>query len=462
MANNTRPSATAEIRKITVEDSRLIEPFNDRARNLTILNKPLWLSQKESIEGVLGSRCKEEPEVASLADIHPTPEHMPLLVYRENLWFDEPFFRAFWEQAAGQTEPCQAAFSADDLAYTTYVLPLTSQIAPDKNNDGETIYRLPLWYFPNGVPKGGCGTANAHPIIVPSDHRTVGYYSVPEYMSTKLGDLSHLLPMRSVLSIESWVHIYYANVIFGIFAVGSRFEARANRDWLFRLRILAQAMLEQRQVLSCSQVVHMGKGVHIDPSVVIQGPAWIGDNVTIEGGAVITNSIIGANTAIGQDCHVFLSVIGEKCFLPFKASLFMSVMMQDSTVAQNTCLQMAVIGRNSFVGAGSTFTDYLVVPKPPGESLMAMGPNGLEPTGQVVMGSCVGHNCRIGSGMIVYPARMIESDVVLIATPDRRVIARNIAFEESDHHKLPLDRAKLQQRWWPRPDEIDIEEEEEW
>jgi hypothetical protein len=29
------------------------------------------------------------------------------------------------------------------------------------------------------------------------------------------------------------------------------------------------------------------------------------------------------------------------------------------------------------------------------------------------MGGCVGHNCRVGSGMIVYPARTIESDVVL-------------------------------------------------
>ena len=33
-------------------------------------------------------------------------------------------------------------------------------------------------------------------------------------------------------------------------------------------------------------------------------------------------------------------------------------------IAQNTCLQMCVIGRNTFVGAGSTFTDYNLVPAP--------------------------------------------------------------------------------------------------
>lgn len=38
--------------------------------------------------------------------------------------------------------------------------------------------------------------------------------------------------------------------------------------------------------------------------------------------------------------------------------------------------------------------------------------------------------------MIVYPARTIESDSVLIASPDRRVIMKNITYEQSDHHRL--------------------------
>ncbi|MDD2920809.1 MAG: hypothetical protein PHQ36_00860, partial [Anaerolineales bacterium] len=59
-----------------------------------------------------------------------------------------------------------------------------------------------------------------------------------------------------------------------------------------------------------------------------------------------------------------------------------------------------------------------------------------------VLGGCVGNNCRIGSGMIVYPARTIESDVVLAASKERRVIDRDIKFEDSDHHKLKPDFAE--------------------
>jgi hypothetical protein len=65
-----------------------------------------------------------------------------------------------------------------------------------------------------------------------------------------------------------------------------------------------------------------------------------------------------------------------------------------------------------------------------------------------ILGGCVGHNCRLGSGMIVFPARTIESDVVLFASRDRRVIDKDVHYEESDHHRLSF--AGLHARLYPR------------
>ena len=98
-------------------------------------------------------------------------------------------------------------------------------------------------------------------------------------------------------------------------------------------------------------------------------------------------------------------------------------------VAQNTCLQFCSIGRNTFIGAGSTFTDFNLVPK----SIRSFRQGRLESTGMPVLGGCVGHNCFIGSGMVVYPARAIESDVVLVASDERRVLSHNVRYEDSDH-----------------------------
>ena len=177
----------------------------------------------------------------------------------------------------------------------------------------------------------------------------------------------------------------------------------------------------------------IGKNCVIDPSAIIHGPTTIGDNVHIDAGAVIDNSIIGNNVNVSQGCQVMLSVVGDGTFLPFRASLFMTTIMEDSMVAQNTCLQMCVIGKRTFIGAGSTWTDYNLIPAP----IRARDGNGkLGLSNRPVLGGCVGHNCRIGAGMIVYPARTIESDVVLAASKERRIIDRDVSFEDSDHHHL--------------------------
>jgi carbonic anhydrase/acetyltransferase-like protein (isoleucine patch superfamily) len=221
--------------------------------------------------------------------------------------------------------------------------------------------------------------------------------------------------------------------VFGLFARGARFEKRLNEDTPYKLKVISKALYEGRQLLESSELVTIGKNCVIDPRAVIHGPTTIGDNVIINAGAVIENCIIGNNVNISQDVQLMLSVVGDGTFLPFRAAMFMTTIMENSMIAQNTCLQMCVVGRNTFIGAGSTFTDFNLVPAP----IRALdGKNNLSRSNRPVIGSCVGHNCRIGSGMIVYPARTIESDVVLVASKDRRVIDRNVSFEESDHHRL--------------------------
>jgi acetyltransferase-like isoleucine patch superfamily enzyme len=181
---------------------------------------------------------------------------------------------------------------------------------------------------------------------------------------------------------------------------------------------------------------------------VIHGPTSIGDNVTIGAGAVIENCIIGDNVNVGQGCQLMLSVVGDGAFLPFRASLFMTTFMDNSMVAQNTCLQMCVVGRNTFIGAGSTFTDYNLLPAP----IRARDGHGkLSIANRPVLGGCVGHNCRLGAGMIVFPARTIESDVVLFASKDRTVLDKDVRYEDSDHHRLNFHNLHL--RLYPRPGE---------
>ena len=140
-----------------------------------------------------------------------------------------------------------------------------------------------------------------------------------------------------------------------------------------------------------------------------------------------------------------MSVIGDGSYLSFRAAVTFTVLMERCTVAQNACLQLCVIGRNSFIGAGNTFTDFNLLPKP----IMTEHCGKLVSTGRRAMGSCVGHNCRIGAGFVIYPGRMIESDTILSVRDDHSVLSRNVDFSQSHHHWLKG--GELHQPQYPHP-----------
>lgn len=417
--------------KIILQDTRQIRPFNERARDLRLQNKPLWLAQRD----VLAPYTDREIELPPGTPFPQVDE--ACLVYRDNLYFDAAYMDAFLQAAISTGRPCQAALSAEDPAFREHALPLSTSY----QREGE-IYRAELWYYPHGLPEGN---SVCEPVVIDLQASEAGYYHVPTYMAYEQGDLVFQVPRRSLIAIDSWVHIFACDIIFGLFSRGARFEDRLDGDPFFKLKILARAMLEGRQVLHCSELVKIGRNCVIDPDAVIHGPTTIGDNVTINAGAVIENCIIGDNVNISQGCQLMLSVVGDGSFLPFRTALFMTTLMDNSMVAQNTCLQMCVVGRNTFIGAGSTFTDFNLLSAP----IHALDGEGrLAPSNRPVLGGCVGHNCRLGSGLVVFPARTIESDVVLFASETRRVIQKDITYEDSDHHQLPY--AQRHPRLYPR------------
>lgn len=421
--------------KIILHAPRPISPFNEPARDLRIQNTPLWLYQRN----VLAPYATREMEIPVNARLPQSRE--PMFVYRDNLFFDEFYISEFMQQAKQRGRPVRAAFSVDDPAFREHALPLSSSYTP-----AGSLYLADMWYYPNGPE------ADVEPLVIDLQTREMGYYHVPSYMAGERGDLVFQVPMRAMMAIDAWAHIFIADVVFGLFKRGNRFQYRLGNDLAYNLKILGAAIYEGCQILQCSELVKIGKNCNIDPHAVIHGPTTIGDNVTIGAGAIIENCIIGSNVNVSQDCQLMLSVVGDGTFLPFRAALFMTTIMDNSMVAQNTCLQMCVVGRNTFIGAGSTFTDYNLIPAP----IKAMdGHDQLKPSNRPVLGGAVGHNCRIGAGMIVYPARMIESDVVLAASKERRVIDKDIRYEDSDHQKMR--NSHLHKHLYPRRGEKDLE-----
>lgn len=428
------------MQRYIIEDTRHVPPFNQPASLLTVGIRPLKLHHEDVFLSYFKTAIAQANTFRDADEMGVVQGSA--VVYRDNLWFDAEFLEYFMERAIKSGRACRAAIPADDVCFRTYTLPLSRGFEYGTDANGNAIYLADLWYFPAGY------TNDIQPVVVPSDAEEMGFYSVPDFMSMEQGDLTHYAPARAIMSIESWVHVYFAGIIYGMFGRGSRFDRYVKTHNFYSLKLLWRAVLEQKQLLSTSEVVRVGKNTNIHPTAVITGPAYIGDNCSIGPGVMIDNCTIGDNVTIDDGCVLMMSSVGNGCFLPFRASLYLTAVMENTIVAQNTCLQMCVIGRNSFIGAGSTFTDFNLIAHRPIRAATIDGR--LEDVGQVVLGGAVGHNCRLGSGLVIFPGRMVESDVVLFASPQRRVISRSVTFEESDHHYVGDTN---HQRSYPRADE---------
>ncbi len=409
------------MKRVIIREYTPIPPFGEPARELRILNKPLWLMQRDLL-------ARHTKDVAIEIDTFDEVQHTPLwksdeelLIYKDNLFFNAELIDTFITEARSSGKPCQIAFALDDKTITTHALPLQNGIHRQGN-----VYVADIYYYPAG------NRQPPQPLMIDTRPYEMGYYHIPSYMAPR-GDLVFQIPDRALLSIENWVHIFLANTPMGVFSHARQTDEVMSRgrlrhilkwkqdDWHAlkpKIALVLTAFWEQvnpfteqwrNHFLACKKLVKVGKNCSIDPTAIIHGPTEIGDNVYIGPGAVITNSIIGSNVNVMQGAQVMLSVVSDRCFLPFNSAIFMSSMMENSMIAQNTCVQLGVVGRNTFLGANSVFTDFNLDNRP----IRTVHDGTLQEVGLSVIGSAIGHNCKIGSGFLMFPGRMIGSNTTI-------------------------------------------------
>lgn len=442
------------MKRIIIHDPTPIQPFGEPASELRILNKQLWLLQRD----LLSRHCKGVLEVDSLDEI-PTHTDVELFVCKDNILFNQELVDAFIQQSRATGRASQIAFPLDDAMIKTHAIPLQNSI----KRKGD-VYVGDMYYFPPGPRQ------EPQPVIIDTQPYEMGYYNIPRYMAPQQGELVFQVPNRMFLSIENWVHVYLGNAPLGVFAKARQVDdlmqhgrLRDIHKWTHEDRAALRPKIElvlttflerlnpfeepwRNHFLACKKLVKVGKNCSIDPTAIIHGPTVIGDNTYIGPGVVITNSLIGSNVNIMQGAQVMLSVVSDRCFLPFNAGVFMSSMMDGSMIAQNGTIQMCVIGRNTFIGANNTFTDFNLL----GQPIRTYHRGKLEDVGMPVVGSAVGHNCKISSGFYFYPGRMIGSNTVLILDNNVNLISRSVNVPGLD--------AQQQVRTDPNQDEEELEE----
>ena len=172
--------------KVILQAPRHIAPFNEPARDLRIHNKPLWLNQRD----LLAPYITREIELP--AGAHLPLSHEPMIVYRDNLFFDVHYITEFMRQAKKRNRAVRAAFSIKDGAFREHALPLSVSYTPAGN-----LYYADLWYYPHGPQ------ADVAPLVIDMQSREIGYYHVPTYMASESGDLVYQVPLGPCLRLTA-------------------------------------------------------------------------------------------------------------------------------------------------------------------------------------------------------------------------------------------------------------------
>ena len=99
--------------------------------------------------------------------------------------------------------------------------------------------------------------------------------------------------------------------------------------------------------------VWLGKGSSVDPSARIDGPAFIGENCTIDQDAVLGSyTTLGANVRMAERAEVRHSVIGENAYLGPSARVEGSVLGRSCDLRHGArCEPGSVVGEGCLIGA---------------------------------------------------------------------------------------------------------------
>lgn len=391
--------------------STIIEPLGDPASQSRILNEPLEASMTQLL-----TRLRLEPvRIAHPAEA--TGERYLLLP--DNLYLTGALLYEFLKAAA--KESGTVALALRESAFTRFSTPLQ-----DLRSKGEGDERI--WIYPLvRVDRAGGGDgdpAKARPLVTHA--RT---WNLPVWKAQDVpGRPKQFLPVtfHQAVLIESWYHIWVANVLAGpVWAARQIFRKRRAAWLLVKLSWSLVSYLPVQLALAISGVpvtiggasllehvgrhlVIRGKRCRVHPTAVVIA-SELGDDVEVGPYTIVALSVLGNGVAIDACGEVRNSVVGDGTHLIHRPAFNAAICYPGCRIS---LVQASLLGRNASFGGEVRAYD-----------LNLKGPVTIEHKGRVVptgtsgLGTCVGHGAQLWGRISLAPGRVIPNGVMVIEDP---------------------------------------------
>ncbi|BAW30488.1 hypothetical protein MTHERMMSTA1_04950 [Methanosarcina thermophila MST-A1] len=96
----------------------------------------------------------------------------------------------------------------------------------------------------------------------------------------------------------------------------------------------------------------------------------------------------------------------------------------------NTDIRYSIVGNHSFLGAGSLITDCILKNADEGDPkinlhmVKVLAGKEIVNSGYYILGPAMGNRVKIGSGVIIYPGRVIKSGSIILPDQGYNIIDR--------------------------------------
>jgi UDP-N-acetylglucosamine diphosphorylase / glucose-1-phosphate thymidylyltransferase / UDP-N-acetylgalactosamine diphosphorylase / glucosamine-1-phosphate N-acetyltransferase / galactosamine-1-phosphate N-acetyltransferase len=412
----SKSSVDQLIRRYILETKQVIHPFESPASKLPVLNKTIFEHQEDVFRNL---KIKEKPLfISSLEEIIPSISQS--LVYRDDIYFNKELVLEFLNKASAIGKPARLAFLDTDPCFSVHTFYPQHTMEHVGN-----LYMGDFFFFPAGVQE-----RDFIPVIIDTESVSISCFSLPS-LGSEAGPRSSnnslavfpplqlQVPRLSYIAIKHWTQLLFANFTWGIHCQVRQLNiGLKNQNVVFR-KVLSYLSKRYGQI-------HIGRDCQIDPTATIIGPTTIGDGVIIGPNVTIAAAHIGDHAVLEPSCTVWFGVLGAKSSLLANKNIIMSCVMSDSII--NTDIRFSIVGSHSFLGAGSHITDCILRNADEGEPKMnapmvkVIVGKEIVNSGYYVLGPAIGNRVKIGSGVIVYPGRVIKSDSIILPNQGYNII----------------------------------------
>lgn len=389
----------------------VIEPLGDPASESRILNQTLEANMMQLL-----TRLRLEP-VRITDPAQASGERYLLLP--DNLYVTGALLYEFLKAAA--KESGTVALALTESPFTRFSTPLQELRSQGEGDDR-------IWIYPlvrvDRTAGGDVDPATARPLVT---HARA--WNLPVWKAQDVpGRPKQFLPVtfHQAILIESWYHIWCANVLAGpVWAARQAFQPRRAVWLLIKLlwSLVSYLPVQLARAIGgvpvtiggASLLEHVGrhlvvrgKRCRVHPTAVVIA-SELGDDVEVGPYSIVALSVLGKGVSIDACGEVRNSVVGEGTHLIHRPAFNAAVCYPGCRIS---LVQASLLGRNaSFGGEVRAYDLNLKGPVTIAHKgrVMATGTSGL--------GTCVGHGAQLWGRISLAPGRVIPNGVMIIEDP---------------------------------------------